>query len=211
VLPYLATSGERAPSSIPLAAGQISGLRLTTNRDDLVRAVCEGLAYTARHCFAAAGRSGRIVVAGGGSKSSNWMQMFADVLEVPLELARNPEVGPGVRCWRAPRRAGEHLDVERGPRRRVCGARRREPRVYDAATSARWSCSSRRPLWHTRAALARPEPRGDLDPLPVDPERRADRRHRRYQDVVVVGGGVTGAGVAWTRRARAVGGAAGGR
>ena len=58
-----------------------------------VRAICEGLAYTARHCFESAGRSGRIVVAGGGTGSSAWMQVFADVLEVPLQIARTPEVG----------------------------------------------------------------------------------------------------------------------
>ena len=153
VLPYLATSGERAPFVDPLAAGSISGIRLTTHRDDLVRAVCEGLAYTARHCFEAAGRSGRIVVAGGGSKSSNWMQVFADVLEVPLVLARHPEVGArgavlaGRRGARgAPRRRGS------GPARRVWWSpTTRTARVYDAGYERQMELlEAARPLWHTR-------------------------------------------------------------
>ena len=96
VLPYFATSGERAPFVDPHAAGQVTGVRLTTTREDLVRAVCEGLAYAARHCFDAArsgGGMGRLVACGGGTRSRPWLQVFADVLGVPLEVARTPEVG----------------------------------------------------------------------------------------------------------------------
>ncbi len=154
VLPYLATAGERAPFVDPLAAGQISGLRLTTNRDDLVRAVCEGLAYTARHCFAAAGRSGRIVVAGGGSKSSNWMQMFADVLEVPLELARNPEVGARGAVLVGAEARGEGLDVEAWTTPEgVVEPNDANRAVYDDGFRHQVELlEAARPLWHTRAA-----------------------------------------------------------
>jgi len=93
VLPYLATAGERAPFVDPNASGQLTGVRMTTDRHDLVRAMCEGLAYAARHCFEVAGRSGRLVVCGGGTRSRAWLRVFADVLGVPLELARTPEVG----------------------------------------------------------------------------------------------------------------------
>jgi erythritol kinase len=102
VLPYLATAGERAPFVDPRASGQLTGVRMTTDRHDLVRAMCEGLAYAARHCFEAAGRPappspdqavGRLVVCGGGTRSRAWMSVFADVLGVRLELARTPEVG----------------------------------------------------------------------------------------------------------------------
>lgn len=93
VLPYLAPSGERAPFVDPQASGQVSGVRLTTTREDLIRAMCEGLAYAARHCFAAAGHTGRVVVCGGGARSQPWLQVFADVLRVPLQVARTPEVG----------------------------------------------------------------------------------------------------------------------
>jgi erythritol kinase (D-erythritol 1-phosphate-forming) len=156
VLPYLATSGERAPFVDPLAAGQFSGLRLTTNRDDLVRGVCEGLAYTARHCFESAGRSGRIVVAGGGSRSSNWMQMFADVLEVPLELARNPEVGARGAVLAGAEARGDQLDVETWTTPEgVVEPNDANRALYDAGYERQMELlAAARPLWHTRAGLA---------------------------------------------------------
>jgi xylulokinase/erythritol kinase len=155
VLPYLATSGERAPFVDSLAAGQISGLRLTTNRDDVVRGLCEGLAYTARHCFEAAGRSGRIRVAGGGSRSSNWMQMFADVLEVPLELARNPEVGARGAVLAGAEARGEQLDIEAWTTPEgVVEPDDANRALYDAGYRHQMELlEAARPLWHTRAAL----------------------------------------------------------
>ena len=157
LLPYLATSGERAPFVDPLAAGQINGLRLTTDRNDLIRAICEGLAYTARHCFEAAGRTGRIVVSGGGTGSSAWMQVFADVLEVPLQHARTPEVGARGAVLAGAAARGEPLDVEAwtrpegvvepDPARRV---------LYDHGYQHQMELlNAARTLWHTRAALAK--------------------------------------------------------
>ena len=156
MLPYLATSGERAPFVDPLAAGSISGLRLTTDRDDLIRAICEGLAYTARHCFEAAGRTGRIVVAGGGTGSSAWMQVFADVLEVPLQIARSPEVGARGAVLAGAQARGVPLDtaawtapegeVEPDPANRA---------LYDDGYAHQMELlEAVRPTWHTRAALA---------------------------------------------------------
>jgi erythritol kinase (D-erythritol 1-phosphate-forming) len=112
VLPYFATSGERAPFVDPHASGQVTGVRLTTTRDDLLRAMCEGLAYAARHCFDAAGGAARIVACGGGTRSRPWLQVFADVLGVPLELARTPEVGARGAVLAAAAARGEDLDVE---------------------------------------------------------------------------------------------------
>ena len=156
MLPYMATAGERAPFVDALAAGSITGLRFTTSRSDLIRAICEGLAYTARHCFESAGRTGRIVVAGGGTGSSAWMQVFADVLEVPLQLARNPEVGArgavlagaaardtplDVETWTAPEGV-----VEPDPANRT---------LYDDGFAHQMELlDAARPMWHTRAALA---------------------------------------------------------
>ncbi|HET7092137.1 MAG TPA: FGGY family carbohydrate kinase, partial [Thermomicrobiales bacterium] len=54
-LPLLSPAGERAPFVDPAARGQFIGLSLATTREDLARAVCEGIAYAARHCLDAAG------------------------------------------------------------------------------------------------------------------------------------------------------------
>lgn len=93
MLPYLAPSGERAPFVDAAARGQLTGLSLTTRREDVVRAVCEGIAFAARDCFAGTDLTGRLFVCGGGTRSREWLQVFADVLGRPLHLSRAAGVG----------------------------------------------------------------------------------------------------------------------
>ena len=92
-LPYFSATGERAPFSDVRARGQLAGLSTATSRADLVRAVCESVAYAARHCMEAAGPTERLMVCGGGSGSATWSQMIADVLQRALHVAPRPEVG----------------------------------------------------------------------------------------------------------------------
>lgn len=92
-LPYFSATGERAPFSDVNARGQLAGLTMGASRADLVAAVCESVAYAARHCIETVGLDGRLLVAGGGANSRVWCQMFADVLRQPLHIARRPEVG----------------------------------------------------------------------------------------------------------------------
>jgi erythritol kinase len=93
VLPFFSPSGERAPFVEPDARGQLSGMTLNTTRADVVRAVCEGVGFAARHCLEAAGLKGEIAICGGGTQSLAWRQVLADVLQKPLKIARTPEVG----------------------------------------------------------------------------------------------------------------------
>ena len=92
-LPFFSATGERAPFVDVRARGQLSGLSTATTKADLVMAVCESVAYAARHCIEAAGLTGSVSVCGGGSNSQTWSQMVADVLQRPLHVARRPEVG----------------------------------------------------------------------------------------------------------------------
>jgi sugar (pentulose or hexulose) kinase len=59
----------------------------------VVTAVCESVAYAARHCIEAAGLKGELSVCGGGVASRTWCQIIADVLQIPLRIAPRPEVG----------------------------------------------------------------------------------------------------------------------
>ena len=95
LLPFLSPAGERAPFLDPFARGQLAGLRLDSTRADLVRAVCEGTAYAARHCLerAGLGPGSEVYLCGGGSRSAGWRQILADVLGRRVLLARQPEVG----------------------------------------------------------------------------------------------------------------------
>jgi sugar (pentulose or hexulose) kinase len=87
VLPFFSPSGERAPFVEPAARAEITGVSLETTTADLVRATCEGIAYAARHCLDAAGLSGALSVAGGGTRSERWLRLFADVLGQPMRVA----------------------------------------------------------------------------------------------------------------------------
>ncbi|NEE00748.1 FGGY-family carbohydrate kinase [Phytoactinopolyspora halotolerans] len=92
-LPYWSASGERAPFVDASARGRLDGLHMGTTRADLVRGLAEGLAFAARHCFDAAGLTGRLAVCGGGAQSAAWMQLFADVLGRPLEAVDVGQAG----------------------------------------------------------------------------------------------------------------------
>jgi len=92
-LPFFSATGERAPFVDVRARGQLAGLSTATTRADLVRSVCESVAYAARQCIEAAGLTGTLSVCGGGSNSITWSRMVADALQRPLCIARRPEVG----------------------------------------------------------------------------------------------------------------------
>ena len=111
VLPFLAPSGERAPFVDPAARAQFTGLSLTSTRGDMVRALCEGLAFAARSCFEAAGLTGDVYICGGGARSAAWMQIFASVLGREVFLAREGEVGARGAVLAAAAAIGSPLDA----------------------------------------------------------------------------------------------------
>lgn len=112
-LPFFSATGERAPFVDVRARGQLSGLSTATSKADLVMAVCESVAFAARHCIEAAGLTGRVSVCGGGSNSLTWSQMVADVLQRPLHVARRPEVGARGAAIAAMDVAGIDYDADR--------------------------------------------------------------------------------------------------
>ncbi|MET7688765.1 FGGY-family carbohydrate kinase [Streptomyces sp. NPDC005483] len=110
VLPYFAPSGERAPFVEPHLRAELSGVSLETTPADLIRATCEGIGYAARHCLEAAGLTGSLAVCGGGTRSSAWMQLLADVLGRPLRVVEG-EVGARGAVLAATERFGVPLDA----------------------------------------------------------------------------------------------------
>lgn len=87
VLPYLL--GEKSPIQDPLARGTISGLSLNHGPAHLWRAALEGVGYAFRHHLEVFGELGypvrRLLVSDGGSRSKVWMQIVADILQMPLQ------------------------------------------------------------------------------------------------------------------------------
>lgn len=94
LLPYLNGSGVLAPFHDTLARGAFFGASSQTTRAHLLRAVYEALCYSTRDCLAAMpGQSGRLTLTGGGSRSAFWLQMFADICRVEVDVTDVSESG----------------------------------------------------------------------------------------------------------------------
>ncbi len=95
-LPYL--MGERSPINDAAARGAFIGMDINTTREEMGRAVLEGVAFALRQSLDAALGMGAevsyITLCGGGSRSEAWRQIIADVLNMPL-AALDQERGPG--------------------------------------------------------------------------------------------------------------------
>lgn len=89
-----------APGPWPLvgaATGSVLGLTLATSGADLVRAALEGIAIELTLAVGALRAGGcpirTCTVAGGGARSPWWMQLKADLLGIPVQVAQVPEPG----------------------------------------------------------------------------------------------------------------------
>ncbi len=83
--PYL--SGERCPYPDPDARGTLYGLSLNTPREDIVRAVMEGIVFSLRQIvdiYRSFTGVSRAVASGGGAASGIFLQMQADIFEMPI-------------------------------------------------------------------------------------------------------------------------------
>jgi xylulokinase len=87
--------GERTPVEDHLLRGGFHNLSLSTTRDDLVRAVFEGVALNTRWLLSAVERFTKrrlepVRFIGGGARSAVWCQIFADVLGRTIEPVTDP-------------------------------------------------------------------------------------------------------------------------
>jgi len=96
-LPWL--YGERTPIEDPYARGGLFNLSLEHDRNDMVRAVMEGVAYNTKWLLGVvealmgargSARSKGMVMSGGGALSDIWPQIFSDVLERELTVVEDP-------------------------------------------------------------------------------------------------------------------------
>jgi xylulokinase len=92
-LPYLA--GERTPHDDPALRAAFLGVSHSTDSNDLVRSVLEGVALSfadvAERVEHEASPSAPLPIIGGAARSAAWMQMFADVLNRTVVLYRGSE------------------------------------------------------------------------------------------------------------------------
>lgn len=79
------------------ARGSFFGIHLGTTKADLAQAVLEGICYEMKDIMdmnmELSGQIKHVRLCGGVAKSPMWCQMFADILEKPVELTEVPELG----------------------------------------------------------------------------------------------------------------------
>ncbi|MEC9485150.1 MAG: xylulokinase [Candidatus Izemoplasma sp.] len=96
-LPYL--TGERAPINDPYAKGVFYGLGVHHTKEDMDRAVVEGVTFALRDSFTLIQDLGvdikRVRLTGGGAKSDVWAQMISDVFNVEVAKITSEE-GPAL-------------------------------------------------------------------------------------------------------------------
>jgi xylulokinase len=111
-LPYL--SGERTPHNDASARGSFVGLAQETDRATLARAVMEGVAFAFADCLAALQAAGttveRATAVGGGSRSHAWLQIIANVLNVPIDVPSEGDFGGAFGAARLGLIAAEEAD-----------------------------------------------------------------------------------------------------
>jgi len=89
--------GERVPVDDDKIRGGFLNMSLEHGRPELARAVLEGVALNTRWALKPVekitGSKGNIRLMGGGAVSDLWCQIFADVLQRPIEQVFQPEFG----------------------------------------------------------------------------------------------------------------------
>jgi len=96
-LPYM--MGERTPHLDPNAKGVFFGLSAKHEKQDMIRAIMEGVVYSLRDCLEIIKEMGveikEVRASGGGGKSKLWRQMQADVFGSDITTINSSE-GPAL-------------------------------------------------------------------------------------------------------------------
>ena len=91
MLPYF--YGERSPINDPDAKGVMFGLSGSHTRKEINRAALEAVAYSLGSHMRLFQNHGltpdRVIIAGGGTKNPVWMQIAADVIGMPVQVAQD--------------------------------------------------------------------------------------------------------------------------
>ncbi len=96
-LPYL--MGERSPHNDPTARSAFIGMSMDTGRAAMLQAVLEGVAFAMRDSLEVTKSLGisiaRSKISGGGAKSALWRKIFANVLNINIDVLSTEE-GPSL-------------------------------------------------------------------------------------------------------------------
>ena len=133
--------GERSPVPDTTVRGCFANLSLEHGRDEMLRAIYEGVAYNLRWLIDAAGTRGwrcdPLRAIGGGAKSDLWMQIMADITGRRVEAVEDPQeagaVGTALAVAVALGVYGGYKEIKKIVRvRRVFEPRSENRGLYDA-------------------------------------------------------------------------------
>jgi xylulokinase len=142
-LPYL--SGERTPHDDADVRGMLDGLSHATDRDAIVQAVLEGVAFALADCRDVLAETGLVIaeadVIGGGSRSRFWLAVLANVLNMPVHRFADGETGAAFGAARLGRLAvtGEAIEA-------VCTAPQRVE-TFEPEPALAQAYAARLPEW----------------------------------------------------------------
>lgn len=95
VLPYFEQTGP--PHFVSDASGAILGLKTSTTRGEILKAIMEAVTFYFVESVQALAAMGidttELIATGGGAKSDAWLQITADILGVPVLRPRTTEAG----------------------------------------------------------------------------------------------------------------------
>ena len=93
-LPYL--MGERTPILDSNAKGVFIGIKNTTSKGELIRAVIEGVGYSIKDCYNLINdEKSKVLISGGGAKSLLYKKIIASMINKPLIQIKQDE-GPAL-------------------------------------------------------------------------------------------------------------------
>lgn len=126
--PYIDPAGERVPFVKPTARAQFTGLSANHSREVMLRAVYEGVTLSALDCYSyLPAKISELKLAGGGSRSALWAQMFADALGCPVHVVEGKEPGAKGAAMNAGVAIGIYPSFEDAARSMIRPARTYQP------------------------------------------------------------------------------------
>lgn len=159
--PYIDPAGERAPFVAPDARAQFTGLSMHHRREDMLRAVYEGVVLSALDCYTMMPLEvAALKLAGGGARSPLWAQMLADALGSPVIVVEGSEFGARGAVINAGVAAGLYGSYVEAVEQMIQPARCYEPDPANRAGYARLLALYRAtraamlPVWSLRADQA---------------------------------------------------------
>jgi xylulokinase len=124
-VPYL--RGERSPYNDPTLRASLHEVDLGQGPGAIMRAAYESTAFVARRIIEMTKvPPTRLVLSGGGTYNTEWVQAFADCVNLPVDVVAVPEGAALGAAWNA--RVGAGLDVMSDAARWAKVGRRHEPR-----------------------------------------------------------------------------------